>query len=104
MKAKLVKESFNENNLPNDIINLFLEIGSDIQCELGLDYTPISNMSYNSDNHTYECLVPDVADELSVKQLNSLRKMIFANYEAYSFNVNITYDHNNNGIIISLDA
>jgi len=102
MKAKLVKESL-ENRIPNDAMNIILDIGNIVKSILSLDSSSIENIQYNSKSHTYEGVLSN-SGELTLDDIQFFRDEISKEFPEYEENIQIKYDRNTDGMIISLDA
>jgi negative regulator of genetic competence, sporulation and motility len=105
---KLVKESLytevnKDHNIPDEIVNLFLDISNDIQLELNLPHAPVEEMFYDRDAEQYIAVLPETED-IHVSYLDSILDMVYDNYGSYSKSISIEYSKEYNGIIIRLDA
>ena len=105
MKAKLVKESLSPSSeLPEDVTNILLDIGLQVQNILGLDISPLSDIKYNNRFHAYEAIIPNVADNLRINDMHVVREMLSDYFPDYQESIDIKYDRNINGIKILLYA
>jgi len=102
MKAKLVRESL-ESHVPEAMVNIILDIGEMVKHILDLNSSVIKDIHYNKEFHRYEGLLTNVG-ELLLGDLNDIRYEISLDFPEYEENIQIQYDRNTDGLIISLAA
>jgi len=102
MKAKLVSESL-ESHVPEAMVNIILDIGEMVKRILELDSSVIKDIHYNKEFHRYEGLLTNVG-ELLLGDLDDIRYEISYDFPEYEENIQLQYDPNTDGLIISLAA
>ena len=100
MRAKFINE---QKQVPEQVINLMLDISSKIKKYLNLKLEPIQDIKYNELTTSYEGIIPNV-DDLTTGQLNYLIDLIYDEYPEYKDNIMISYSKDIRGIIVNINT
>lgn len=97
MRAKLVKESYND--IPENVSNLILDVALHINKELGIN-AKVSDIRFNKLSFNYQGIIKNV-DDITVDQMNQLIDIPFDYYsENEADNISIVYDRDEHAISI----
>jgi hypothetical protein len=102
MKAKLVNESIN-TQVPNSVMNIILDVAEMVRSILDLDVPPIEDIRYNNRFHRYEGILSGTG-ELTMDDMQLIRDVIHEEFPRYEESIQLQYDRNTDGLIISLAA
>jgi hypothetical protein len=102
MKTKLVSESI-ETHVPNAVMDIVLDVAEMVRSILDLNVPPIEDIRYNNRFHRYEGILSGTG-ELTMDDMQLIRDVIHEEFPRYEENIQIQYDPNTDGLIISLAA